>query len=164
MRAGNGEYRTSCSEDVSFPNLTDGNLVMTIANVSNFAINPDGSRLAVVRSDGMAELWDTKRRNKIATLARYPYSGLVIFSPNGKLLATASKLSMWQRFDNPIRLFDSASGRPGGLLRGHKSGIRRMEFSPDSTTLAVGRTTTNPCDSGTWQPARPRRPLPPASC
>ncbi|MDL2078786.1 hypothetical protein QNN03_20335 [Streptomyces sp. GXMU-J15] len=77
---------------------------------------------------------------------------LTSFSPDGKLLATAS-------YDRTIRLWDvSDPRRPfpvGGPLYGHTSWVSSAVFSPDGRTLASA------ADDGTirmWDVSDPRRP------
>ena len=53
----------------------------------------------------------------------------VAFSPNGKILATAS-------FDNTIKLWAYPSGKELRTLTGHKSAVYCVAFSPDGKTLA----------------------------
>jgi len=58
----------------------------------------------------------------------------VVFSPDGKLLASASGT---KGTDNTVRLWDVASGRPVGQpLTGHRDGVIALAFSPDGKLLA----------------------------
>jgi WD40 repeat protein len=58
----------------------------------------------------------------------------VIFSPDGKLLASASGTN---GTDNSVRLWDVASGQlVGQPLIGHKGSVVSLSFSPDSKLLA----------------------------
>ncbi|MDT4953221.1 MAG: hypothetical protein QOJ02_1359 [Acidobacteriota bacterium] len=60
----------------------------------------------------------------------------VVFSPDGKLLASASGTN---EKDNSVRLWDVASGQPiGEALTGHQNVVRSVAFSSDGKILASG--------------------------
>lgn len=55
----------------------------------------------------------------------------VIFSPDGKVLATGSR-------DKTIKLWDPKSGELKRTLTGHTGHVESLTFSPDGTTLVTG--------------------------
>src|SRR6185295_12290831 len=55
----------------------------------------------------------------------------VTFSPDGKLLATASA-------GNDVRLWELPSGKLRTTLKGHIQSVIAVSFSPDGKTLATG--------------------------
>ncbi|GAA0432361.1 hypothetical protein GCM10010357_62440 [Streptomyces luteireticuli] len=55
----------------------------------------------------------------------------VAFSPDGKILATASS-------DNTVRLWSTAEGTLRNTLTSHKDTVSSVAFSPDGKTLATG--------------------------
>jgi WD40 repeat protein len=55
----------------------------------------------------------------------------ISFSSDSKLLAHTT-------FDNTIRLFDTATGKSCGILRGHYEFVKAIAFSPQGRLLASG--------------------------
>jgi len=54
---------------------------------------------------------------------------VVVFSPDGKLVASAS-------FDSTVRLWDPATGESCGVLQGHSDSVSAVVFSPDGKLVA----------------------------
>ncbi len=92
---------------------------------------PDGRTIAVTAATRIL-LLDADRGQSLAVLSGHEKEVLAIdFSPNGRLLATASR-------DNTIRIWEFASGRERNCLWKHRTGVNAVAFSPDGKTLASG--------------------------
>jgi WD40 repeat protein len=103
-------------------------------DVRGVAYSPDGTRLAAA-SDGIfqVKVWDAGtgkvllNTNLFAT--GYPLD--IVFSPDGKLAATAGE-------NFKAKIFNPVTGAVLLTLPGHTSGISGVAFSPDGTRLATG--------------------------
>jgi len=103
----------------------------------------DGTLLASGSRDGTAIVWSTDSWKAMKTLENpepdsvFGRSGLkgmveaVAFSPDGKVLALASR-------EGTVQLWDVADGKLLDMLKGHSSGVESVAFSPDGRTLASG--------------------------
>jgi WD40 repeat protein len=98
--------------------------------------DPNGPRVVLSGSDGIAEIWDVESGERLAVLAG-PAGGVndLAFSPDGSRVATASG-------DGLVRLFDADTGAPELSLRASGCAVEGVAFSPDGTKLA----STSTCD------------------
>jgi len=96
--------------------------------VYGVSFSPDGGSLATA-SDGAAQLWEVASRKQRARLAHDGVTA-VAFSPDGRLLATASV------DDSTARLWEVASGQERGRLA-HDREVYGVVFSPDGRLLAT---------------------------
>jgi WD40 repeat protein len=115
--------------------------------VTGVAFSPDGTRLATASDDGTAKVWllesgsagDASTGQELLTLFAHPDESLgftfdgvirVVFSPDGKRLATAGA-------DGTAKVWDAITGRELLTLSGHTGELTEITFSPDGTHLAT---------------------------
>lgn len=116
------------------------------------ALSPDGSRLAIGGSPGVALVLDARTHALVATLRGMdPAVWAIAFSPDGKRIATGSQ-------DRRVRVWDAATGTLLLTLEGHTSTVMGVVWSPDGTTLLSTGHAGALC---MWQtpPARPGEPV-----
>src|SRR5262249_4748996 len=107
------------------------------------AFSPDGRLLAVggmvenakgqlLFHHGVVRVCDTANGRELFTILGHgePVTTLV-FSPDGKFLATASA-------DHTARLWDAVTGREVRVFKGHVGTVTAVAFSPDGKLLATG--------------------------
>ena len=105
--------------------------VRMAANVFNIAFSPDGETVAIGSRDGNIYLSDlnTGKLNRKLT-GHSEDVQRVVFSPDGKMLASSSYL------DETVRLWDVHTGEHRRTLTEHTGDIEGLAFSPDGKTLA----------------------------
>jgi WD40 repeat protein len=100
------------------------------------AWSPDGRRIALGGSDGIATMWDARSGNLLRSFRHSRDStgpgtvNGVAFSPDGRRLATAS-------WDHTAKIWDPASGRLVRTLSGDSDQVNRIAFSPDGTRVVT---------------------------
>jgi WD40 repeat protein len=102
-------------------------------DVDDLAFSLDGTLLATAGADDHIQLWELGSGRALRSLTGHK-SGVwrVAFSPDGKILASAS-------LEDPvIRLHEVASGRTLDRLEGHRAGVGCLAFAPDGRRLATG--------------------------
>ncbi|MET9966751.1 helix-turn-helix domain-containing protein [Streptomyces sp. NPDC006356] len=102
--------------------------------VDEVAFSPDGTRLAVVGSEGWVRIWHLATGAVHTVRARdgEPVR-TVAFAPDGRTLAVVSIGAG----DEPVALLDAATGRTQRTLRPGAQGTLSLAFNPDGTTLAT---------------------------
>jgi hypothetical protein len=95
------------------------------------AFAPDGQTVASGGVDGIPRLWNAKDSRLIAPLPKQSdWIFSIAYVPDGRTLAVVDQLF--------VRLFDPASGREKGLLKGHRGQIEAVAVSPDGRIIASG--------------------------
>ena len=134
----------SSDETVRLWDVSEGTRLRTLpicASVNSVSFSPDGKTLANGHDSGYwkedIHLWDVATGTFLRALEipgpDYSYFDVnsVSFSPNGKILASASD-------DGPVHLWDVATGTLRHTFEGHFSDVKSVSFSPDGKTLASG--------------------------
>jgi WD40 repeat protein len=100
--------------------------------VTSLAVSPDGKWIAFpsgAHDDPAIRLWDVATGTVSATLPGT--SGALVFSPDGKVLATSGKAP------EDVTLWDVATRKVTMTFRGHTETAQSAVFSPDGRTLAT---------------------------
>ncbi len=120
------------------------------ADVVAWAYSPDGRTLAILQrtkrfGPSRVRVWDATDRSlryeiwpEIEAECCQESIGGLAYSPDTRILATAHESTLGSDDVQPgrIRLWDAHSGKPLGLLEGHKSGARLVAFLPGGKRLA----------------------------
>ncbi len=147
-RDGETLLTAGADQTVKFWDLAEGqawvHLPEQTGPVLALAFSPDG-RILATAADGEAvvRLWDVAHKPEAQARGPSPRwrfglvcghtaaVGAVAFSPDGKVLASASN-------DGTVRLWDAAAGLEHQVLRGHGDRALAVAFAPDGATVASG--------------------------
>ncbi len=93
-------------------------------------LSQDG-RFVACTTNRACTLWDVAAHRPVWTAKGHRDRILAVrFSPNGKVIATAS-------WDSNARLWDATTGKELAVLTGHRTALKNCVFSPDGRTLAT---------------------------
>jgi len=105
---------------------------------AHLAVSPDSRLLAGVGYGQRGAIWDMQTGKELAVLGpkgevkpnppATPYFTCVVFSPDGKTLATSG-------YPNTVVLWDVPSGKRRADLASHKGTVHNVCFAPDGRTL-----------------------------
>ena len=123
------------TETYDRPRLQDGSSNQVVS------FSPDGKTIASTNPPYGFRLWDVDIGTERATLSEskitfkvsgHPgYLEFLVFSPDGKLIATGG-------WDGIVRLWDVETGEEKSTFTGHTGWVNSISFSSDGKTLASG--------------------------
>jgi WD40 repeat protein len=132
------------ANDVSAPQLmldTGGHM----AKVIEVEITPDGRQLISASNDKTIRIWDTATGKPLRIIRGESAPGnwgvirSMALSPDGKWLVVGGQFHNTDRnAGGTIRVFDYATGKLDGLLKGHDNVVTALAFSPDGKRLVSG--------------------------
>jgi WD40 repeat protein len=114
------------------------------------AISPDEQTLATAvmgnhEQSGEIKLWSVAKRKPIASYPESGMAGAIGYSPDGRLLAYAMG-------DSTVKVRDCTRGATVAVLRGHRSNVTTLFFTPDNRTLiTVGGGQAKRWETATFQ-------------
>ena len=108
--------------------------------VTAFALDADGTRLAVLSTRGTGsevDVWDVRKHRRVQKWPDVRDTAPVVFGPDAGLLAAATAGSSPRYGADLFNLADPLSTDPGHALPDQDGGRWTMAFSPDGHRLAV---------------------------
>ncbi len=150
--SGGGRQQTIRLADVKAGKLL-GTFEPVRDSILALAFAPDGKALAC-RGPSSITVWETatlKVRSQFkAAAAPFGVRSILAFSPDGKILAASDQA-------RALRLWDVATGKELGQLKGHRGAALTVAFAPDGKKLVSGGSDTTAL---TWDVAGVRKGMP----
>jgi WD40 repeat protein len=104
--------------------------------ISHVAISPDGSRFAVGRTNGLAEMWVAATGQRVgAPMQHENRVAHVAFSPDGSRLVTSCSDDAYTELY--ARVWDAVTGRSVTPPLRHADGVLMSAFSPDGRLVVT---------------------------
>lgn len=124
------ELVTGCKQDgtVKKWRITDGRKLLDF-NAQQAYWSPDGQWLAVINSDGAAEIWDSAAQRSVRTHGHHSVVTIAAWAPDGRL-ATGS-------LDGSAKIWNALDGQELVSIDGLTSGVSFLCWSPDNERLAI---------------------------
>ncbi len=97
------------------------------------AYSPDGIRLATGVGQIGVQIWDATNGEKLQTLIGPPDISGLVFSPDGKHIASADSNVL----TGTVKLWEVSSGKEVRTFEGHACPVNWITFSPDGQRLAA---------------------------
>jgi WD40 repeat protein len=122
--------------------------IVSLPGSAFLAFSPDGRSLFVEAADLSIHKFDVATWTRVAELRGHTKDILdLVFSPDGKLVATAGG------YENSARVWNAETGASVAVLSGHTWRVVRVAFSPDGRHLATSSydKTVRLWDVATWQ-------------
>jgi WD40 repeat protein len=103
------------------------------------AFSSDGKLLAAGSDDGSIKIWNTTTGKEVKTLAAHQDVVSLVFSPDGKALASTSHSFKLPNKTEPaaVRLWDVATWEEKVKLKDNEGTFHHPTFSPDGKVLAA---------------------------
>jgi WD40 repeat protein len=112
--------------------------------VNSVSFSPDGKRIVSTSEDWSIKIWDARTRPKTLTLTGLEDLTCVVFSPDGRQIASGSKnkITIWDAetgqetlaFDGMIKIRDPLTGEEGLTLYPYFR-VQCVAFSPDGKQI-----------------------------
>ena len=131
--------------DAPLPMLDTGGHMGMIGSI---AFTPDGRQLVSASDDKTIRVWDLASGKTVRTIRGESAPGqagkvyAMALSPDGKWLAAGGELATFNGKNDievgNVRLYEFASGKLVGVLKGHEDAVIGLAFSPDGSKLISG--------------------------